>query len=73
MQHKSNLVTKLQVAHNAVEILTGDLATGLADLTEESLAAAIERVLADPPEIRPEHYERFGVARIADRYLALEL
>jgi len=53
------------------EILTGELATGLADLTEASLANALERVLADPPQIRPEHYERFSASAIAARYLAL--
>jgi glycosyltransferase involved in cell wall biosynthesis len=53
------------------EILTGDLATGLADLDEESLSAAIDRVLENPPAILPEHYARFKLDAIAERYLAL--
>jgi len=53
------------------EILTGDLAIGLADLTEESLAAALDRVLVSPPQILPEHYQRFSASAIAARYLAL--
>ena len=53
------------------EILTGDLAVGLADLTEESLAAAIDRVLADPPPIAASDLERFNIDSITARYLAL--
>lgn len=53
------------------EILTGDLSVGLADLTEESLAEAIDRVVASPPEITPAAYERFAIESIATRYLAL--
>ncbi len=58
-------------SHGPEEILTGALSVGLADLTEESLGDAIGRVVRDPPEIRLEHYERFAVATIADRYLGL--
>jgi glycosyltransferase involved in cell wall biosynthesis len=57
--------------HGPDEILTDDLAVGLAELTPESLAAALDRVLADPPSIEPWHYDRFSAERIADRYLAL--
>lgn len=57
--------------HGPDEILVGDLATGLAELTPESLAAALDRVLANPPRIGPRAYERFSASRIADRYLAL--
>ena len=57
--------------HGPDEILTGGLAAGLADLTPESLAGALDRVLADPPRIEARHYERFSVSLIADRYLAL--
>ncbi len=57
--------------HGPDEILTGALSVGLADLTEESLGDAIGRVVRDPPEIRLEHYERFAVATIAERYLGL--
>lgn len=53
------------------EILTGTLSVGLADLTEEGLATAIDRVLESPPSIEPGHYSRFDVRKIADRYLAL--
>jgi glycosyltransferase involved in cell wall biosynthesis len=53
------------------EILTGDLAVGLAELTEESLAAAIDRVLGDPPPISDSTLERFAIESIAARYLAL--
>jgi len=53
------------------EILIGDLAVGLADLTEESLAAAIDRVLANPPTITESSLERFAIESIVARYLAL--
>lgn len=53
------------------EIMTGDLSIGLADLTEESLAKAIDRVLANPPEITESSLGRFSIDAIADRYLAL--
>ena len=53
------------------EILTGDLAAGLADLTEESLAAAIDRVLADPPPIAASDLGRFAIDSIVACYLAL--
>ena len=53
------------------EILTGDLSVGLADLTEESLARAIDRVVASPPEVTPASYERFAIDSITRRYLEL--
>jgi len=53
------------------EILTGDLSIGLADLTEESLAVAIDRVLTNPPPITESSVERFAIAQVAARYLAL--
>jgi glycosyltransferase involved in cell wall biosynthesis len=53
------------------EILTGDLAVGLADLTEEGLAEAIDRVLANPPPIAESSLERFAIDSIVARYLAL--
>ncbi|WP_211236848.1 glycosyltransferase [Chitinimonas koreensis] len=53
------------------EILTGPLATGLAELTPEALAAAIDRVLAAPPPIDPAALERFGVDHVTRQYLAL--
>lgn len=57
--------------HGPEEILSGDLAGGLAELTEESLAEAIDRVMLDPPRITDEHISPFRVQAIADRYLAL--
>ncbi len=57
--------------HGPKEILAGDLSAGLADLTEESLAEAIDRVSRDPPTISEEHVRPFRVQAIADRYLAL--
>ncbi len=53
------------------EILTGDLCTGLADLTEESLAAAIDRVVANPPGITEASFEHFSIESIGKQYLAL--
>ena len=53
------------------EILTGDLSIGLADLTEESLAAAIDRVLVNPPTITESGLERYAIDSIVARYLAL--
>ena len=57
--------------HGPEEILTGDLAVGLAELTEESLAEAIDRVMLNPPRITDEHISPFRVQTIAARYLAL--
>jgi len=57
--------------HGPEEILTGDLAVGLAELTEASLAEAIDRVTLHPPEITDDHIDPFRVQAIADRYLAL--
>jgi glycosyltransferase involved in cell wall biosynthesis len=57
--------------HGPEEILTDELATGLADLDETSLAEAIERVLRAPPTIKDEHFRGYAVETIADRYLAL--
>lgn len=64
-------VVSTRCPYGPAEILTGDLEIGLADLSEESLAAALDRVLARPPDIQPEHYERFDLDTIADAYLDL--
>jgi glycosyltransferase involved in cell wall biosynthesis len=64
-------VAATRCPHGPEEILTGDLAVGLADLTEESLAQAIDRVVSSPPAILDEHLEPFRVQTIANRYLAL--
>ena len=54
------------------EILTKDLSKFLiATNDEEAYAKAITEILKKPPEIRPEHYERFSVSSIANEYLAL--
>ena len=53
------------------EILTGDLAMGLADLDADSLAAAMDRVLSDPPPIPEASVQRFAIETVAGRYLAL--
>lgn len=53
------------------EILTGELAVGLADLDADSLAAAIDRVLLDPPPISEASVQRFAIETIAKRYLDL--
>ena len=57
--------------HGPEEILTGDLSVGLAELTEKSLAAAIDRVTLNPPTITDEYVNPFRVEAIAGRYLAL--
>jgi len=64
-------VVSTRCPHGPAEILAGDLAVGLADLTEESLAEAIDRVTDDPPSITDAHLSPFEVRAIADRYLAL--
>ncbi len=53
------------------EILIGDLAVGLADLTEEGLASAIDRVLTNPPPIPESSLERYAIDSIVARYLTL--
>ncbi|BEV73159.1 glycosyltransferase [Paludibacterium sp. THUN1379] len=53
------------------EIMTGDLARGLSELTAESLAAAIRRVVSAPPSIDQEELQRFTLTRTVDAYLAL--
>ena len=57
--------------HGPEEILTGDLSVGLAEMTEESLAEAIDRVTLKPPTITDEYVDPFRVEAIAGRYLAL--
>jgi glycosyltransferase involved in cell wall biosynthesis len=64
-------VASTRCPHGPEEILTGDLAVGLSDLNEESLAEAIDRVVSSPPAILEEHLEPFRVQTIAKRYLAL--
>jgi len=53
------------------EIMTGPLARGLCAMTVESLAEAIQRVIADPPRIDAHNLERFTLDQGVDNYLAL--
>jgi len=64
-------VVSTRCPHGPDEILTGALSLGLADLSEESLAAAIDQVLNSPPRISEDHYLPFSVQSITDRYLSL--
>lgn len=64
-------VVSTRCPHGPEEILTGDLSTGLADLTEESLADAMDRVVQDPPAVTETHVKPFLVEGITDRYLGL--
>ena len=57
--------------HGPEEILTGAQSVGLADLTEESLGEAIDRVLESPPRITEDQYLPFLVQAITDRELSL--
>jgi len=53
------------------EVMTGDLSIGLADLTAESLASAIDRVLASPPIITESRLDEYAIDAVVARYLAL--
>lgn len=54
------------------EILIGDLSKFLIEThNEDAYAKALAELLQRPPEIRPEHFERFSVTTIAEEYLAL--
>ena len=64
-------VVSTRCPHGPEEILTGDLSAGFADLTEESLAGAMDRVVRNPPVITEEHVRPFLVEEITDRYLGL--
>lgn len=64
-------VVSTDCPYGPAEILFGDLAVGMAELTEESLAAAIDRVVENPPAITEASYDRFEIGAITERYLAL--
>jgi len=64
-------VVSTRCPHGPEEILTGDLSAGLADLTEESLSDAMDRVAQDPPVVTETHVKPFLVQEITDRYLGL--
>ncbi|WP_374347170.1 glycosyltransferase [Chitinimonas sp.] len=53
------------------EILQGNLALGLADLSVEGLARAIDRVLAAPPQAESAALDRFALATVAAQYASL--
>ena len=53
------------------EILSGDLACGLCDLTVHGLAAGINRILSAPVKITDEFLEPFTLERSVSRYLSL--
>ena len=53
------------------DILTGDLARGLCDLSAESLAARLNDVLACPPRVVPGQLDRFSIKNVVARYLDL--
>ena len=53
------------------EILTGDLARGLAELNDESLAEKILTIYGNPPLIDPHQLETYGIAAICRKYAAL--
>lgn len=53
------------------DILSGSLATGLAACDVDSLAAAIDRVVASPPLLSAGALARFAIDHVVDQYLAL--
>ncbi len=53
------------------EILTGELARGLADLNDESLAEKILTIYEKPPHIDPSQLETYSIAAICRKYAAL--
>ncbi|HEY4467112.1 MAG TPA: glycosyltransferase [Klebsiella sp.] len=53
------------------EILTGELARGLADLNSPALAQTMQSVYHSPPTIDPARLEKFSVASISQQYRQL--
>lgn len=53
------------------EILTGDLARGLAELNDDSLAEKILTIYNNPPLINLHQLEPYGIAAICRKYAAL--
>jgi len=53
------------------DILTGDLARGLCDLSAESLAARLNEILIRPPLVVPGQLDRFSINNVVARYLEL--
>ncbi|MCR3755892.1 MAG: N-acetylgalactosamine-N,N'-diacetylbacillosaminyl-diphospho-undecaprenol 4-alpha-N-acetylgalactosaminyltransferase [Sodalis sp. Psp] len=54
-----------------VEILTGDLSVGLADLSSASLAKTMRVVYDNPPAIPSFHLEAYNIKTICQQYTAL--
>ncbi|MBF6639565.1 glycosyltransferase [Rouxiella silvae] len=53
------------------EILTGELARGLADLNAAALADTIKDIYNNPPEIDQQQLSHFGIVPICEQYAAL--
>jgi len=53
------------------EILTGELARGLAEMNDESLADTIRSVYENPPVINQQLLETYGITAICQKYAAL--
>ena len=64
-------VVSTRCPYGPAEILTGDLARGLSDLTASDLACALNAVLAAPPQPTAAQLDRFALDNVVSRYLAL--
>lgn len=53
------------------EILTGELARGLANMNDDDLAKTMADIYNHPPELDPQAIDAFGITSICHRYLAL--
>jgi hypothetical protein len=53
------------------EILTGELARGLADLNSPALARTMQSIYHNPPAIEPSALEKFSVDTICQQYRQL--
>lgn len=53
------------------EILTGELAQGLAEMSDKSLADTLRIVLEKPPYITPQQLQHYRIQHICDQYLSL--
>ena len=54
------------------EILTGELARGLADLTSPALAQTMQSIYHNPPAIDDAALEKFSVVSICQQYRQLQ-
>ncbi|MBX9742127.1 MAG: glycosyltransferase [Chthoniobacterales bacterium] len=69
----STQVVSTNAPYGPAEILRGPLAQGLSQLTAESLAAAMRRVIASPITITEEMLAPFTVHKSVENYLSLGL